>query len=60
MIHRDVIADFGCFADDDAGSVVNEKAFADFGAGVDFNTGQKPCNLGKDSGKKPKILSPQK
>ena len=58
VIHGDVVADFGSFSDNDAGSVVNEKAFADFGAGVDFNAGQKPCNLRKDSGKQPEILSP--
>ena len=58
VIHGDVVSDFGCFSDDNAGSVVYEKAFADFGSGMDFNAGQKSCNLRKDSGKQPEILSP--
>ena len=39
LIKCAVVADFGCFADNDARAVVDEQTFSDFRSGVNFNAG---------------------
>lgn len=59
VIHGNVVADFGGFADDDAHAVVNEKTFADSCTGMDFNAGQKAGNLRNDARRQAEIFAPQ-
>ena len=41
LVERAVVTDLGGLADDDAAAVVNDKPFADLGAGVNLNAGEK-------------------
>ena len=41
LVERAVVADLGSLADDDTAAVVDDKPFADFGAGVNLNAGEK-------------------
>ena len=52
LIDGAVIADLRSLADDDGAAVVNEHAFADFRAGVDFNPGQPAGDLTDRTGGK--------
>ena len=52
LVEFDVPAYYGGFADDDAGGVVDEEAFAYFGAGVDVDAGPSVAVLRHDPGDK--------
>ena len=52
MVELDVSADYGGLADDDAGGVVDEEAFAYFGAGVKVDAGPSVAVLRHDPGDK--------
>src|SRR5207248_2243966 len=50
LVEQDVVADFGGFADDDAGAVIDEEAPAYGGAGVNLDSGEESADLGDDAG----------
>ena len=49
LIEPDTVADDGGFADDHSGSVVDEEALADAGAGVDVDPGLGVGEFGDDT-----------
>ena len=46
MVDGDIVADLSGLTDNDSHTMIDEDAFADGGAGVDFDPCQKPCELG--------------
>ena len=49
VVDQHVVADLGGLADDHAHAVVDEEAPADLSAGVDLDTGDRPCDLREHS-----------
>jgi hypothetical protein len=59
LIEEDIVADFRRFADDNAGSMINEETPADPGTGMDFNTGEKPIDMGDKSCREIPVMAPE-
>jgi hypothetical protein len=59
LIDRDVVADDGGFADDDAHAVVNEEAAADDGAGMDLDASPETDDLGHEAGDELEVPAPK-
>src|SRR5579863_2490807 len=49
LVEEDVVTDFGGFADDYPGAVVDEKPAADGGSGMDLDAGEKAADLRQDA-----------
>jgi hypothetical protein len=60
LVHEDIIPNLSCLSDDHSSTVVNKELPADFGSGVDFNTGQETANLGKEASQKAELVPPEK
>lgn len=60
VVEGAIVANFSSFTDDQAHAVVDEEVFADLGAGVDFNAGQKTAKLGDEAGPKVSPFSVEK
>lgn len=50
LINGHIVTDFGCLADHNTGTVVNEEPPADCGTGVNLNAGAALCDGGDPSG----------
>ena len=59
MIHGDVVADDGGFADHYRGAVVDEEAVADLGAGVDFDEREDARDLREEAGEETEAEIPE-
>ena len=60
LVHGDVVAHDGGFADDDGGAVIDEKAMADLGAGVNFDEGKDARDLRKEAGEEAEAVIPER
>ena len=59
LVHGDVVADRRGLADDDAHAVVDEDALADPGSRMNLDPGDRPAQLGQQTGGKEETLAPQ-
>ena len=59
VVKGHVVADFGGFADDDAGRVVDEQVFADSRGGVNVDARQKTPERGQNARRRAEIPFPQ-
>ena len=59
LVNRAVVADFGCFANDYAETVINEYAPPDFGARVNLDAGQHAADMRHEAAKPQKACCPQ-
>ena len=60
MIQGNIFANFCCFANHHTHAMIHKKAFANFGARMDFNTCKPARNLHDQAGYKPHTDSPHR
>ena len=59
LVEGDVVAYDGSFADDRPGAVIDEEAAAEFGTGMDFDSGEQARDLREPAGEESQIMTPQ-